>query len=205
MIGHKKYNKTPTGREQLTVRNKVDRVPMFDFTFSTTKDLSLLWALAKTDQERAEIVSIHRQSVKAAMKEVERNMEVRVRKGKNAGIQTTRKTGNAIWAEFLRDTSRPVDGEPDPQLHTHAVVINASFDKEENCFKAAEIGNIKGEAIYYEAVYHSYVAKALSDRGYKIVPDEDKKGRFWKIDGLSRDLISHYYCANGQFFYVQVS
>lgn len=185
-------NRTPTGQEQLTLRNKANRVPMIDFTFSAPKDLSLLWALADSDEERQEYVNLHKHAVATAMAEVERNMEVRVRKGDKAGSQATRKTGNAIWAEFLHDTSRPVDGVPDPQLHTHAVVINASYDQEEKCFKAAEIGNIKGEGIYYEAIYHSTLARALTKRGFIITPDEEKKGRFWKIEGLSRDFIAHY-------------
>ncbi len=185
-------NRTPLGDRQLTLRNRAGRVPMIDFTFSAPKDLSLLWALADSDSMRQDIQSIHQNAVHEAMIEVERNMEVRVRKGDKAGTQETRKTGNAIWAEFLHDTSRPVDGIPDPQLHTHAVVINASHDPVEHCFKAAEIGNIKGEAGYYEAIYHSEVAKSLIERGFDIVSDETKKGRFWTINGLSREFIAHY-------------
>jgi hypothetical protein len=49
------------------------------------------------------------------MRDIESEMKTRVRK---ANRDHDRDTGNMVWAEFIHTTSRPVDGVPDPQLHS---------------------------------------------------------------------------------------
>ena len=174
-------NRHPQTREQLTPRQKADRVPGFDFTFTAPKSVSVLYALTGDDR----ITGALRHAVRDAMAEVEREMKTRVRaKGRNED----RITGNMAWVEFLHHTARPIGGIPDPHLHIHAYAMNLTFDQVERRWKAAQIGDIKGEAIYYEATFHAALARRLAALGYGI----SRQGRFFEIAGIERDLIDRF-------------
>lgn len=176
-------NRSPDG-SQITPRNKAERIPGYDFTFSPPKSVSVLWAVSQDDR----ILDAHRTAVHEAMGEVERNMETRVRVGQSAFTEDTRKTGNTVWAEFEHDTARPVDGTPDPHLHTHAYLVNATFDEAEGRWKAAQIRNLAGEREYYEAVYHAAVAREMKAMGFDI----ERLGKSFEISGVSRPLIEKF-------------
>ncbi len=176
-------NRTPRGGK-LTVRDKANRVPMTDFTFNAPKSVSLLWAV--TGDER--FVAAHNRAVQAAMVEVERGMQTRVRKGDDFNSEKVRDTGNAIWAGFQQADARPVDGVVDPHLHTHCALINATWDETEGRFKAAEIRNIVADKHYYQAVYHGVLMHELKQMGY--VPE--RRGRFWDMAGIPRALIERF-------------
>lgn len=174
-------NRHPVTGERLTPRNKVDRVPGFDFTFTAPKSVSLLYAM--TGDER--ITDALRKSVADAMREVEREMKTRVRV---RGKDSDRVTGNMVWAEFLHHTARPIGGIPDPHLHIHAYTMNQTYDDTEKRWKAAQIGDIKGEALYYEAVFHASLARRLVALGLGI----ERRGRFFDIAGMGRTLLDRF-------------
>ena len=179
-------NRTPDGNK-LTPRDKVNRVPGVDFTANAPKSVSLIYGL--TGDER--IVEAHRAAVTEMMRAVERDMKTRVRMH---GKDEDRKTGNCIWAEFVHDVSRPVDGLPDPHLHTHAYLINVTWDEAEGRFKAAQIGDIKGEGEYYQAVYLAALAREMVSLGYEI----ERRGRWWDVGGISRSLIEGFSRRSGE-------
>ncbi len=143
-------NRHPLTGEKLKVR--MAHVPGMDFTFTAPKSVSLLYGI--TGDKR--IAEAMRLAVIEAMAAVERDMKTRVRSG---GRETDRITGNMAWGEFLHKTGRPVDGIPDPHLHVHAYVMNVTWDPVEGRYKAAQIGDLKGEATYYEAVFHNALAR----------------------------------------------
>lgn len=174
-------NRHPVTGAQLTPRMKADRVPGFDFTFTAPKSVSVLYAM--TGDER--VTDALRHSVADAMREVEREMKTRVRVN---GKDEDRVTGNMVWAEFLHHTARPIGGIPDPHLHIHAYAMNLTYDDVEKRWKAAQIGDIKGEANYYEAVFHAALAKRLVELGYGI----ERRGRFFEIAGLSREMLDRF-------------
>ncbi len=174
-------NRHPTTGEQLTPRMKSDRVPGFDFTFTAPKSVSVLYAM--TGDER--ITDALRQAVTDAMAEVEREMKTRVRV---RGNDRDRVTGNMAWAEFLHHTARPIGGIPDPHLHIHAYAMNLTYDDTEKRWKAAQIGDLKGEALYHEAVFHASLAKRLSELGYGI----ERRGRFFEVAGMSRTVLDKF-------------
>src|SRR6202041_2565819 len=93
----------------------------YDFTFSVPKSVSLLYALTQDKP----ILEAFRGAVDETMQDIEAEMKTRVRK---AGRDENRTTGNAVWAEFIHTTSRPVEGVPDPQLHAHCFVFNCTMD-----------------------------------------------------------------------------
>lgn len=179
-------NRHPVSGEQLTPRNKADRVPGFDFTFTVPKSVSVLYGM--TGDER--ITDALRRSVADAMAEVEREMKTRVRIG---GKDADRVTGNMVWAEFLHHTARPIGGIPDPHLHIHAYAMNLTYDDTEKRWKAAQIGDIKGEALYYEAVFHASLARQLSALGHSV----ERRGRFFEIGGLDRELLDRFSLRRG--------
>src|ERR1700688_1125527 len=115
-------NLDPRTGKPLTVRTRSERTVGYDFTFSVPKSVSLLYAMSG-DQG---IMDAFRGTVDETMREIETEMKTRVRMGRE---DTNRTTGNMVWAEFIHTTSRPVDGLPDPQLHAHCFVFNATLDE----------------------------------------------------------------------------
>ena len=95
----------------------------------------------------------------------------------------TARTGNMAWGEFIHFTSRPVDGVPDPHLHAHCFVFNTTFDKKEQAWKAGQFRELKRDAPYFEAVFHSRLAHRLADLGLPI--ERTKKG--WELGGVDRE------------------
>lgn len=179
-------NRRPDTGGKLTPRDRANRTPAYDFTFSPSKSVSMLYA--HTGDEG--IVRAHRQAVKETMGELENEIQVRVRKeGKNED----RTTGNMLWAEFVHKTSRPVDGYADPHLHTHAVAINCTYDAEyqhrdgtRGAILAGKFKQIKADAPYYEAAYNSRLAVNLKKLGYEI----QRNGRDFEIAGIDRSMIN---------------
>ena len=171
-------NINPATGERLTARNKTNRRVGYDFNFHCPKTVSAVYAL--TQDER--IMEAFRASVQETMLELEQDAECRVRdKGKNA----SRVTGNMVWGEFVHMTTRPVDGEPDPHLHAHCFAFNATWDDEQQKWKAADFGTIKRDARYFEAGFYARFAGRLAEMGYPI--RRDGKGS-WDIAGIPQSV-----------------
>lgn len=177
-------NINPITGEQLTERNNLERRVGYDFTFNASKSVSLAYTFAN-DNEKKQILTAFQQSVKEAMLEVENGIQARVRK---AGQNENRETSNIIYGEFVHTNSRPVDGIPDPHLHAHCFAFNATYDQKEETWKAAQFGQIKKDAPYYEAVFHSALAEKLSNLGYGI--ERTKNG--FEIKGIERETIDKF-------------
>lgn len=168
-------NENPQTGEQLTPRNRTARRVLTDLTFDVPKSVTL--ALELGGDER--ILDAFRQSVRETMAEIEREVATRVRKG---GKDNDRTTGNMIWAEHIHRTTRPVDGVPDPHLHCHATVFNATFDETENRWKAIQLGDIVRDKRYYQAAFHARMAHRLKGLGYGI----EKDGNSFRLAGISK-------------------
>lgn len=199
-------NRRPNG-ERLTVITAPNRRPGYDFTFDVPKSVSLAYLI--NGDER--IKSAMQRAVMETMDELEHSMQTRVRVG---GADTVRTTGNAIWADFTHLTTRPIIIEsneaqalvnaypwladyqdskrqiclPDPHLHSHVFVINATFDEVENKWKAGEFGAIKRDATYYQAAYHVRLAGELQKLGYNIIPTD----KAFELEGIDRSLVEKY-------------
>ncbi|MBX9581873.1 MAG: relaxase domain-containing protein [Gemmataceae bacterium] len=154
-----------TGRP-LTARTRSDRTGGYDFTFSVPKSVSLLYALTGDDQ----VLAAFRAAVDETMRDVEAEMNARVRKG---GRDEDRRTGNMAWAEFVHTTSRPVDGVPDPQLHAHCFAFNATWDGREGQWKAGQFRDLKRDAPYFQAAFRVRLAGKLQDLGYGVERTRD--------------------------------
>jgi conjugative relaxase-like TrwC/TraI family protein len=179
-------NKQPGTDETLTVRIKEKRRSGYDFTFSVPKSVSLY--LAETRDKSVERM-IH-ESFRETMSDIECRMEARVR-GKGADGEernSDRVTGNLVYAWFVHTVSRPIDGIPDPHYHIHAYVFNATFDPEEERWKAGEFGNIKRDAPFYEAAFNGRLADRFLASGYAI----RRTDRDFELASVSRELIEKF-------------
>jgi len=174
-------NLHPATGEPLTVRNKEVRRVGYDFSFAVTKSVSLLHAI--TGDER--ILQAFREAVGETMKDIEKETQTRVRV---QGADFDRVTGNLVWAEFVHFTSRPVDGTPDPHLHAHIFVFNATFDPQEKRWKAAQIGGIKHDAPFFEAVFQNRMAAKLQAMGYPIA----RKAKAFEIAGIPETVLRRF-------------
>lgn len=96
-----------------------------DFTFSAPKGVSIL-ALVANDTR---VMDAHKKAVRAALSYFEENI-ITARFGKG-GTQKV-KTGNMIAGLYTHEDARPVDGVVAPQLHTHALIANATMTKDGN-------------------------------------------------------------------------
>src|SRR5579864_8355303 len=170
-------NINPKTGEQLTPRTKAERRVLYDFTFDAPKSVTLAYELGGDDR----VLDAFRQSVAETMGEMEDAMRVRVRKN---GAREDRQTCNMIWGEFIHRTTRPVteDGVslPDPQLHCHAVAINATFDPAEDRWKAGEFEHLVRDKGYYQAAFHSRLAEKLDALGYGI----ERDGNSFRLAGI---------------------
>lgn len=174
-------NEHPVTGERLTPRTKDDRRVLTDVTFDAPKSVSLAYELGGDDR----ILDAFRQSVRETMGEIETEAKTRVRKG---GKEEDRVTGNMLWAEHVHRTTRPVDGLPDPHLHAHATVFNATFDAAEDRWKAIQLGDVVRDKGYYQAAFHARLAGKLKDLGYGIEKDRNS----FRLAGISRDTVEKF-------------
>lgn len=199
-------NLRPDG-SPLTERTIENRRPGYDFTFDVPKSVSLLQAF--TGDER--IIEASRQSAIETIREMEEAMHARVRK---ESAFSDRQTGNMVWAEFTHLTTRPAELDPasaqkvleanptlgkhrdaegklllpDPQLHHHFFVMNATWDAVEAQWKAGDFMRIKRDASYYQAVYHTRLAGELQKLGFSV----RATNKAFEIEGIGRDMIETF-------------
>jgi conjugative relaxase-like TrwC/TraI family protein len=174
-------NRDPNTGETLTPRQRTERRVGYDFNFHVPKSVSLVYGL--TQDER--ILDAFRASVEATMQDIEAEMKTRVRSG---GRNEDRTTGNMVWGEFVHTTARPVDGIPDPHLHAHCFVFNTTWDHEEQRWKAGQFADLKRDAPFFEAVFHSRLARRLEELGLGV--ERTKKG--WELSGLPASALDKY-------------
>ena len=168
-------NLHPMTGEQLTPQQFRDRRIYFDFVCSPPKSVSIL-AVTMNDQR---IIEAHKEASTIALRELEQFAATRIRKG---GIEDQdRATGNLVGAAFLHTTSRALD----PQLHTHFVLFNCTWDKTEKRWKALQTGDMFGALNYGTAVYRNELAKRLHRLGYS---DSAARGSAFEIEGVDAQV-----------------
>lgn len=174
-------NLNPSTGESLTVRTRAERTVGYDFTFSVPKSVSLMYAMSGDEG----IMEAFRDAVDETMREMELEMQTRVRKG---GQDANRTTGNMVWAEFIHTTSRPVDGIPDPQLHAHVFAFNTTWDEQEQRWKAGQFRELKRDAPYFQAAFRVRLANKLQDQGFGV----ERKRDDFEIAGIPADVLKRF-------------
>jgi conjugative relaxase-like TrwC/TraI family protein len=135
----------------------------WDATFSAPKSVSLTALVGGDDRVR----EAHRESVRAALQELERYTQARI-----GNVHAPETTGKFIAATFEHDTARPVDGYAAPQLHTHAVIFNMT-ERENGLENAKQMRALQPHEMfvsqrYATAVYRSELALRLEKLGYEL-------------------------------------
>src|SRR5208283_2814228 len=156
---------------------------LYDFTISAPKSISLLAVLGGD----VRLVQAHQTAVAAALEELESCAAARVRQG---GANGDRTTGNLVLAVYHHDTSR----ELDPQLHTHAVAANLTYDGAEGRWKALQASGIYEQRAYLTEVYRNALAREVCSLGYEIDDRRSSKGKNlgFEIRGVSDELLEKY-------------
>lgn len=164
------------------------RIGYVDLCWSADKSVSLAWAFASTEAERAIIAAAHRDAVDAAMRHVERELG-RARKGK-AGREGF-EPGRIGWIRFEHYASRPTVEVPrrdaatgeaytelvtlkvagDPQLHTHVAVPNAVLTAGGRV-GGLDLQRLEGRVHEWGALYQAHLATNLRRHGIAVALDE---------------------------------
>lgn len=174
-------NLRPDTGDSLTIRRKSERRVGYDFNFHCPKSVSLLYGLTQDDR----LLTAFQESVDATMEDIESEAKARVRRG---GKNEDRETGNLVWGEFVHLTARPEDGVPDPHLHAHCFVFNATFDQQEDRWKAGQFGDLKRDAPYFEAVFHSRLARRLEELGLET----ERTATGWELKGVDVETLAKF-------------
>ncbi|MGA7631482.1 MAG: MobF family relaxase, partial [Terriglobales bacterium] len=135
----------------------------WDATFSAPKSVSLTALVGGDDRVR----EAHRESVRAALQELERYTQARI-----GNVHAPETTGKFIAATFEHDTARPVNGYAAPQLHTHAVIFNMT-ERENGLENGKQMRALQPHEMfvsqhYVTAVYRSELALRLGKLGYEL-------------------------------------
>lgn len=184
----------PKTGEFLRQRKSADRIAsdgttqsrarnLYDFTISAPKSVSIMAILG--DDNR--LLEAHEKAVCEALGELEVYAATRVRR---EGANEDRTTGNLVLAVYHHDASR----ELDPQLHTHAVASNLSFDGSEGRWKALQASGVYERRAYLTEVYRNILARQVRLLGYEIEDRRDARGRDtgFEIRGISDELLTKY-------------
>src|SRR5699024_12002331 len=104
---------------------------------------------------------------------------------KGKGKSSRQRTGNMVVAKFRHEMSRAKD----PQLHTHAVVLNMT-QRLDGKWRALSNEDIFRAYEAVDAIYKSELAKELQRLGYSIRLVDDK-GNF-ELSHISRSQIEAF-------------
>jgi conjugative relaxase-like TrwC/TraI family protein len=162
---------------------------LYDLTFSAPKSVSIQALVGGDDR----LIAAHDKAVREALSEAESHAGARVRL---SGANEDRTTANWVVAAYRHDSSR----ELDPQLHTHAVAANLTYDGVEGRWKALQASGLYERRAYLTEVYRNSLAREVRGLGYEIEPRRDSKGRDhgFEIRGVSNGLLEKYSLRSAQ-------
>lgn len=145
-----------------------------DLTFSAPKSVSI-YALVGGDSA---MIAAHDLAVQRTLEQAEAFAQARIKEAGKSRVETT---GNLIIAKFRHETTRAQD----PELHTHAVVMNLTRRSDGN-WRALKNDEIIKMTRYLGAVYRAELAQILEKDGHALRHGRD--GTF-DLAAVSRDQI----------------
>jgi conjugative relaxase-like TrwC/TraI family protein len=133
-----------------------------DLTFSAPKSLTLQ-ALVGAD---ARLVQAHDAAVAHTLNYIEGHLTQA--RQKDHGKTRVEQTDNLIVATFRHETARPTpNAAPDPNLHTHAVIMNAT-QRQDGTWVALSNEQIVKLRKLQDAVYMAELDKRVRELGYGV-------------------------------------
>jgi hypothetical protein len=186
------------------------RIGYVDLTFSAPKSVSIAWAFAPTEAERAIIRGAHRDAVDAVMREIERQIG-RARKGQ--GGRDGSEPGAIGWVSFdhyaarptvavvrdrpdggqetelytLKDSGARVPG--DMQLHTHTAVFNVVLT-ESGHVGGLDLARLEGRIKEWGALYQAYLVTNL--RAYGVDMALDRRTEMARLMDVPERVREHF-------------
>ncbi|ELL0546942.1 conjugative transfer relaxase/helicase TraI [Salmonella enterica] len=156
----------------------------YDLTFSAPKSVSVM-ALVGEDRR---FIEAHNRAVAVVMKEVEQLVSARITQ---EGKTETVLTGSMVAALYNHDTSRDLD----PQVHTHALVFNATFADEkwrslasDTRMKTGFSENLYATKIALGNLYRTALREDIESMGFETVA-AGKHG-LWELKDVPVDIFS---------------
>ncbi|WP_072932119.1 conjugative transfer relaxase/helicase TraI [Nissabacter archeti] len=179
------YGRLPDGSSlSRMVDGKETHRAGYDLTFSAPKSVSMMALIAGDER----FVAAHNRAVEIAMKEVEGLASARITDNK---MMSTELTGNIVAALFNHDTSRDLD----PQLHTHALVVNATFAEgkwralaSDTKGKSGFSETVLGNQVALGNIYRHALRERVEEMGFKT-HDSGRNG-LWEMDGVPVESFS---------------
>jgi conjugative relaxase-like TrwC/TraI family protein len=160
----------PRTGEQIANNAGADHKAGYDLTFSAPKSVSTTWATADRETQQA-ISAAQQRAVEKALDYASKNA-FHQREGHAGSIKVEHTSGIAA-ATFEHATSR----EGDPQLHTHALVLNLAENGKRIDFDTSW-KHATG------AAYRAELANEMQALGYKV----ERDGSSFKIEGVPDSL-----------------
>ena len=165
------------------------RIPAFDLTFSAPRSVSLAWAFADDDL-RHNLEAAQERAVRSTLATIEKEA-IFARRGKD-GVRVEKVALTA--ALFQHGESRPAehaDGRVfgDPNLHTHAVVMNMAT-RADGTVGALHSTVLRDWKMAAGAVYHAALANEMADLGFDI--DRVGKNGTFELAGISDKAITYF-------------
>jgi conjugative relaxase-like TrwC/TraI family protein len=167
-------NRHPQTGEKLTPRKP--KVAYHDFVVSAPKSVSIVAMVGGDDR----VVEAFDRCVEKAFKRLEAEACVRVRGGQAVHTENVRKTGNAVAAVYRHDTSRLLD----PQLHSHLVFANVTWDQESDRWLALQPKGMGEQSQSIRQDFYRELASECRGLGYRTEPD----GEAFRLKEVDRSL-----------------
>jgi conjugative relaxase-like TrwC/TraI family protein len=181
-----------TGTPLRRVGGDGSRVAGIDATFSAPKSVSALWAVSDP-YRRAQIEVAHRKAVASAVHRIERDVEL-VRR-RERGELRWESARSLVAAEFVHTSSRLTrdqerDGVPDPQLHSHVVILTAQ--RQDGRFAAVDSREVFRSQRANGAWYRAELAHELRQLGLEVRCRTGRDGRFFELHGVPEQLVKRW-------------
>ena len=177
-----RLNQHPDGSGKLTPRNVSNSIRFFDFQCAPDKSVSIM-AVMMEDR----LYEAHDRASRAALGELERFAAIQTGQRRRKHFEAT---GNLCAAAFRHDASR----ELDPQLHTHFVIANATWDSGSQRWLALQTHDIFKAIRYCGKVYQNELARECRNLGYETEMVREAKGMIegFQIKGVSEEVQLKY-------------
>lgn len=176
-------NRVPDGTEKLTPRDSSNRVKFFDFQCSAQKSVSVM-AVTLGDTR---LLEAHDAAAKLAFAELEK---FAARQASTALTRINIPTGNVVAASFRHTASRALD----PQVHTHFVTANATWDERVRDWRALTEFEMVSAIRYAGKVYQNEMARSCRALGYEITESRDNRGTVtgFEIRGVPAEVCRRF-------------
>jgi conjugative relaxase-like TrwC/TraI family protein len=162
---HLRNNRNPANFGKLTPRDGGDRIRFFDFQCSAQKSVSIMAVTMGDDR----LLAAHDAAARLAFSELEK---FAARQANTVFQRATVRTSNVVAAVFRHTASRALD----PQVHSHFVTANATWDATSNSWRALTEFEMVSAIRYAGKVYQNELARSCLRLGYDIERIQDRCG-----------------------------